>query len=69
MYNLEKLVLLTVGTHDTGPRQTNAKVQHNTMQKTKKMSNTNPTLNQGTHDTGLIQTKQNTTQHRKQKKR
>jgi len=36
MYSLEALALL--GTHDTGPRQTNTKAQHNTTQKTRKMS-------------------------------
>jgi len=42
MYNPEKLP--TFGTQDTGRRQT---TQKNTTQKTKKMSNTNPTKNWG----------------------
>jgi hypothetical protein len=39
----------TVGTQDTGRRQTKHKntTQHNTTQKTKKMSNTHPTVKRG----------------------
>jgi hypothetical protein len=36
MYSLETLALL--GTHDKGRRQANTKAQHNTTQKSKKMS-------------------------------
>jgi len=38
--------LVTLGTQDTGQRQTK-RTTHNTTKETKKMSNTDPTKNQG----------------------
>ena len=45
MVNLETLA--TLGTQDTGRRKTKQKTQHNTIQKTEKMSKTDLNKNQG----------------------